>query len=415
MFDHHASNALAPNSRACHDRQQHRFFYGPCSVRDFTKVTDSSLYTPLPDDWLLVLSDIQGSTRAIEQGRYKTVNMVGAACIMGILNIADEIDVPYVFGGDGATLAIPPQLADAARAALIKVRHVAREQMSLDLRIGLIPVKDLRARGLDVTLLKYRMSAGLSLAMFSGGGLSEADRLLKSETEGGDYLIPMDAKLEGQPDLEGLSCRWEPLSSRNGKIISLLVTAPFGSKDEKTQIYDEVLKKLTTILGSKAEDYRPTSRQNLRLRWPPRAAWIEAKLTAAGRGLLGALYRIGWQTAVQMYLEKSGKKAGSYDGAIYRDELIANTDFQRFDDMIRLVLDCRPDQITAIEECLNAFHEQKKIAYGLQSSDNALMTCLVFNMAEGAHVHFVDGGDGGFAFAATGMKRQLAALTSDPI
>ncbi len=390
------------------------FFEKLPAVSEFSKVTDSSLYTPLPDDWLLVLSDIQGSTKAIQDGRYKTVNMVGAACIMGILNIAGDIDVPYVFGGDGATLAIPPSLKDAALAALVKVRAVSENEMHLALRIGFVPVRDLRKRGLDVTILKYNMSAGLSLAMFSGGGLSEADRLLKSEETTNPYLVPRSITYDGPPDLEGLSCRWEPLQSRNGKIISLLISAPHGSKEEKTQTYDQILKSLTDILGDASDNYRPTSAQNLKLRWPPRAAIIEAKLTAAGKSMLNALYKIGWHTLVQIFLEKTGKKAGSYDGSIYRDELIANTDFQRFDDMIRLVLDCRPDQIAAIEDCLGAYHEAGDIAFGLQSSDSALMTCLVFNMAEGAHVHFVDGGDGGFAYAAAGMKRQLAAMANEP-
>jgi DUF3095 family protein len=146
------------------------------------------------------------------------------------------------------------------------------------------------------------------------------------------------------------------------------------------------------------------------LKWPPRSLMSEAKLTAAEHGITKTIYKICFQTLVQMYLEKFGKKAGAYDAKIYRGELLANTDFQRFDDMIRLVLDCTPAQVEQIETCLQDYHGRGDIAFGLQSSDTALMTCLVFNMAEGAHVHFVDGGDGGFAFAAAGMKRQLAEM-----
>ena len=388
------------------------FFEMLPAVSEFTKVTDNSLYTPLPDDWLLVLSDINGSTKAIQEGRYKMVNMVGAACIMGILNIAGKVDIPYVFGGDGATLAIPPSLKEAATEALIKVRQLSEERMDLSLRLGIIPVRDLRAQGLDVTILKYGISKGLSLAMFSGGGLSAADRLLKADPDNNPYLISPDLRPDGPPDLEGLSCRWEPLQSRNGKIISLLVSAPHGTKDEKTAIYDKILNSLTGILGETTANYRPTNAKNLLLRWPPSAIMAEAKLTAAEHGVAKTVYKICFQTLVQMFLEKFRKKAGAYDGAVYRDELLANTDFQRFDDMIRLVLDCTPGQVSAIEACLKVYHEAGDIAYGLQTSDNALMTCLVFNMAEGAHVHFVDGGDGGFAYAATGMKRQLAMMAA---
>ena len=40
--------------------------------------------------------------------------------------------------------------------------------------------------------------------------------------------------------------------------------------------------------------------------------------------------------------------------------------------------------------------------------DTALMTCLVFNLEKSEHVHFIDGGDGGFAIAAKQLKAQLA-------
>lgn len=40
-------------------------------------------------------------------------------------------------------------------------------------------------------------------------------------------------------------------------------------------------------------------------------------------------------------------------------------------------------------------------------SDHAVMTCLVMSAEDGKHVHFVDGGDGGYTKAATQMKGRL--------
>lgn len=386
------------------------FFERLSSVSDFSSVTHTDNYTPLPQDWLIVLTDVKGSTKAIHEGAYKNVNMIGAACIMGILNIAGDIEIPYVFGGDGATLAIPPSLRSSVEEILIKLRHLSQEEFSLELRIGLIPLSDIQARGYNVQILKYEISNGLFLAMFSGGGLSEADRLLKLDTPNNPYQIPLSCTPDGPPDLEGLSCRWEPLHSRNGQIISLLVNAPTGSQQEKTEIYSEILEKLTQILGQETDDFRPTSNDNMRFRWPPRGLWTEAKLTAKGKNLVKTYLGLCWESFIQLVLEKTGKKAGSYDAPVYRKELLANTDFQRFDDMIRLVLDCRADQIEAIEQELQNYNDKGQIAFGIHKSETALMTCLVFNLAEGAHLHFVDGGDGGFALAATGMKAQLAEL-----
>lgn len=76
--------------------------------------------------------------------------------------------------------------------------------------------------------------------------------------------------------------------------------------------------------------------------------------------------------------------------------------------MLRLVLDCSVEQVAALEESLKTLRLGGGIAYGLQVADTALMTCLVFNLEKSEHVHFIDGGDGGFAIAAKQLKAQLA-------
>lgn len=390
------------------------FFASLVPVTDFAHVTRTEHYTPLPDDWLIVLTDVKGSTDAIRKGAYKTVNMVGAACIMGMLNISENIDIPYVFGGDGATLAIPPSLIEDTEQFLLQLRQLSLEQFGLTLRVGLIPLAEIRASGFEINVLKYDISEGLSLAMFSGGGLLEADRLIKQEGPDNIYVLSPTRKPNGPPDLDGLSCRWEPLQSRNGQVVSILVNAPTGNQSEKTAIYAEILEALNSIFGQEIDDFRPNSNANMRFRWPPRGLWTEAKLTARGRGLLKTYLGLCKESLIQYILERTGTKAGSYDAPKYRRELLANTDFQRFDDMIRLVLDCRLDQIDAMEALLTQYHDAGKIAYGLHKSQTALMTCLVFNLAEGAHLHFVDGGDGGFALAAVELKKQLKKMTGTP-
>ncbi len=388
------------------------FFANLPAVSNFSAVTENESYTPLPPDWLIVLSDVKGSTQAIRDGAYKNVNMIGAACIMGILNVAGDIDIPYVFGGDGATLAIPPELKEPVEEILVRIRHLSEQTFGLTLRVGTIPVRDILESGHQANILKYEISDGLFLAMFSGGGLTEADRLLKDGRSDNPYTIPASRDPAEPPDLDGLSCRWEPLQSRNGKIVSVLINAPYGTADEKAVLYREILEKMTAILGQEANDFRPSANENMRFRWPPRGLWSEARMTAKGRSVLATYFRLGWESLIQYILEKTGKKAGSYDAPLYRKELLANTDFQRFDDMIRLVLDCTEKQITDIRSMLQPYFQAGQIAFGLHLSPSALMTCLVFNLAEGAHLHFVDGGDGGFALAASDMKQQLRDLAT---
>ena len=62
------------------------------AFRDIEGFTDPSRYQTLPADWRVVIADIRGSTKAIAEGRYKDVNMMGAACITAVLNALKQFD-----------------------------------------------------------------------------------------------------------------------------------------------------------------------------------------------------------------------------------------------------------------------------------------------------------------------------------
>ena len=46
---------------------------------DYMGVADENNFHDVPDDWLIVVADVKGSTSAIESGRYKDVNILGAS------------------------------------------------------------------------------------------------------------------------------------------------------------------------------------------------------------------------------------------------------------------------------------------------------------------------------------------------
>jgi Protein of unknown function (DUF3095) len=182
------------------------FYAGLEPFSDFAEVADPARYVAAPDDWIVVLADIKDSTEAARAGRYKDVNLVGAACITATLNVTPGLDLPYAFGGDGATVLIPPEVRDAVADALRRTRRLARDGFGLELRVGLVPVQELRRLGRRVLVAKYQLSPNNHLAMFAGGGLELADRLIKS---GADFALEEQDDAE-PPDLHGLSCRWEP-------------------------------------------------------------------------------------------------------------------------------------------------------------------------------------------------------------
>ena len=96
------------------------------ALLSLAEVTLSRLHADLPEDWWIVVADVAGSTKAIEEGAYKKVNTVGVACIAAVINVDKSIDLPFVFGGDGATFAIPGMLREQVIRALRGAQKLAR-------------------------------------------------------------------------------------------------------------------------------------------------------------------------------------------------------------------------------------------------------------------------------------------------
>ncbi len=379
-------------------------------VGAFAEVGELQYYAPVPDDWCVLIGDVADSTAAIRDGRYKAVNMTGAAVITAVLNAAPDVDIPYVFGGDGGTLVVPPSAEQAGREALARLQAHARDFFDLELRAGAIPVAALRAVNQDVRIMKLQLSEGNDLAMFAGGGLAFADLWLKrAEDDDPIRIEPAVSHQVRPPDLDGLSCRWQPLKSQRGMILTLItVGAGRGAAGERAH-FRSVTGALVEILGAPLELAAPVSDASLEFQFPPAGLVLEARATAGRKWPLRRKAEIVAQAVLQWWCERRNTRIGYYDAPAYRREMRHNTDFQKYDGMLRLVLDVTAEQATRIDIYLRAEHEAGRLNYGVHLAPEALMTCVVFSLKDSRHIHFIDGASGGFAMAAVDLKKQLGA------
>ena len=252
-------------------------FYGRIRVfRGFSSLMDPKLYVPLPDDWTVGVADIVDSTKAIAAQRYKAVNMAGASVIAAVTNALEGREFPFVFGGDGASFAVAPGDFAAARQALSATAAWVKEDLDLSMRVALVPVAAIRAQGLDVRVARFGPSANLSYAMFSGGGLGWADAAMKR----GEFAL--EAAPPGtQPDLSGLSCRFEEIPASRGVILSVLVLPAKGA-DAGT--FRKTIEDILDLVERSPEAGRPVPSGGPPLRWPPQGVEYEA-LAARGGSL----------------------------------------------------------------------------------------------------------------------------------
>jgi hypothetical protein len=370
----------------------------------FLDILDDAAYTAVPPDWLILLSDVRGSTQAIQNGRYRQINLVGASSIVAVLNVARETPVPFVFGGDGATLLVPPSLRPAAQEALLATQAMALAAFDLDLRVGILPVGDIAAQQ-PIRLAKFRPSPHYEQAMFSGGGLSFAERLLKAPYS--PYELPPAP--DAQADFSGLECRWQDIPGEQGEIISLLALARRGGSQGDHAVYRDLLQALTEIYGE-GMAYSPIRRDNIHvtLNWGELAG--ETAVRAANGRWSKFKHQLGvWLSSFlfRAFLLPFNRTTRSGQPWSRYLELVEETaDYRKYDDTLRMILSSSPEQRGRLEAYLTAQRAAGRLAYGLHITDRATLTCLVFERM-GRQVHFVDGADGGYALAAQSLQGQL--------
>ena len=368
-------------------------------VDDFSNIAEPEQYVRLPDDWIILTSDVVESTRAIEAGCYKQVNMVGAASNICILNACGEVEVPFSFGGDGGLVAVPASLAERASEALQKLQSGSEAMFGLELRAAAIPLQALRAAGGDIRVRKFILNAENHLAMFSGGGTELAEAWLKSADPAYDEYKFGGGEMQA-PDLEGLSCRWEPLDSVNGIMLTLIINQ-LG--DDPVDLAGQISRQLRRPLSA----FAPASKQSLKFRFPPQGLKLEVDMSVYKGSYIKRYLWTLFTATLQALCERFKLKIGDYDGAVYRKELMASTDFRKYDGGLRMVLDISPQQADELEAWLEAEYKLRRLVYGSWRSKSALMTCMLFNLAQSRHLHLVDGADGGYALAAKDYKHRM--------
>ncbi len=381
------------------------FFATLPEIGRFADVAELARYADVPSSWCVVISDVRGSTRAIEAGRYKDVNALGVASIVALQNALPDLPLPYVFGGDGATVLVPATRRAAVEAALRGVGRLARESFELDLRVGVVPVADLLAAGHPVRVARVRVSPHVCLAAFGGAGFQVAERWIKDDGAGARYLVAPEG--DATMSLEGFECRWRPVGSARGKIVSLLVLALGAGEAERTATYREVIAALEGLV-TEGHPFKPN-----KMKMQPISGdySVEARLRSGqkeGPAYDAAVASARKQTQVGRVLGALGLSGWGFDGKTYVNELVQNTDFRKFDDTLRMVLDVSADELEAIRALLEARRIEGALVYGLHAAPSALMTCFVRSY-QGDHVHFVDGSDGGYTLAAKQLKEQLRA------
>ncbi len=372
-------------------------FYDSVPISDnFLSLSDPAQFTPLPETWVLGVADIVNSTGEIARGRYKTVNMVGAAVISGMINALGGRIFPYVFGGDGAGFAVSGEDAEIARDTLATLQSWAETEFAITLRAALVSVADIRAAGRDLRVARFAPSTGVDYAMFTGGGLAWAEAQMKS-----GQRVVQPAGPDAQPDLTGLSCRWSNSPARVGQIVSLVIQPTSESNEAE---FAALTQSILSVAEGLERAGHPVPAKGPPMSFPPPGVDIDAHVSRAGRNLLMQKTRLMIGNMLIGLLFKTGMRLGQFEPKHYKEMVSRNADFRKFDDGLKMTLDCDSSTLEQLTQMLDDAQTKGKIRYGMHAQQEAMMTCFVPSAMRDDHVHFVDGASGGYAQAAASMR-----------
>ena len=374
-------------------------------VDAFEALVRPESYVPLPEDWSVVAADVVDSTGAIEAGDYKAVNTVGVSVIAATVNVLRPVEIPYIFGGDGAVVCIPGRAAGDVARVMSATTAMARDSFGLELRAAIVPASHIRELGHDVQVARHRVSPHYVQCALHGGGAEFAERSLKQGELPAAFLITPDPSADA--DYSGLECRWGEIPSPLGETVAVIIDAT-AEAGRTLHAYRPVLDRIHSIYGD-ADRSRPVTEDGLRVTLSRKVLrnesklkrWRDGRLVRAAHWLL-----LRGQVVLGWLLFRLNVRTREVDWGGYKGDLVFNTDFRKFDGSLRLVLAGSAAQREQLEEYLTELRHRGEVSFGIHVARSALMTCLIEHR-QSAHFHFVDAAGGGYAAAARALKDSL--------
>ena len=374
------------------------------------KVLTEENYQVPPEDWHVVITDVISSTKAIDSGRYKDVNTAGGIAAMAVSNVVNDMEYPFIFGGDGVTFLIPGEYINTVKDVLIDTKRKVKTFFDLELRVGSVSIRELNKMKKEVKVAKLLVSKYYVQAIVKGDGVDYAEELIKKEMVHNPYLVTNQQDMNIAADFTGFTCRWQDVPSHLDETISLIVKKNPSSNKKETEVLQEVMSQMEKSFG-KDEDFQPIKESTLTL---ANRGGLSREIKVQSNNSRGFSFLFQWISVnLQQLIVKLVVlfqipliKKSIYIVKDVKKYNVISSDYKKYDGSLKMVLCCKKSSREDFEKYLEGMYQVGDIFYGVHVSNRALLTCLLHNASE-REVHFVDSGDGGYAMAAKVMKRQI--------
>lgn len=360
---------------------------------------EKGLFEVVPADWYVIVADIQNSTKAVDEGLHHDVNLIATGSIIAVLNKVKQqyskLEIPYFFGGDGATFLVPGVLLEPLRETLHNYRRHVQQTFGLLLKIGVLSVAEVYTDEIQLLIAKLKLNHYLTIPVVLGNGLKHAEAMVKArfnEEEEDAEIRPVD--------LTGMECRWNEIAppQEEERILCLLVNCPDESRQAK--VYQAVIKEIDRIFG-RLDERQPISEGRLKLNL--KMAKLSREMYARlGKYDLLYLMKSWLRSFVGRFYFSMYEEGKTY---LYKVSQLSNT--LMIDGNINSVISGTEHSINELIHFLEKQEKTGDLTYGVHITHSSIMSCYVLDLKKN-HVHFVDGTEGGYTTAAKMFKAKLS-------
>ncbi len=378
-----------------------RFFYSNIPIVEdsfIDIIANKERFQKVPSDWYVVVTDIENSTQAFDDGKYKAMNTISASTIAVAVNVAEDnkITVPFIYGGDGSIVVVPKEMIREVLGELVTLKNNTLKNFNLNLRVGAVEVSEIEEAGKEILVTKFLIAENYTQAVFIGDGLFYAEELIKR-----DKRLQTKIESEERPlDLEGLQCRWDTIQPPRGKTEALTLIIQ-SKKDMDTGTYLKILHDIEEIYGNFNQRHPITPKQTYRFL----SVGTLVKASKLKYGKIKPLYIA--RKLIRSYLH-SIVIALDIDITLFRhddytDEILTATDTLKIDGALKTIIAGTKRQREKLIEKLENREKRGQITFGYHVSRETTLTCYIHKRNQ-QYINLIDGKDGGYVQAAKMLK-----------
>lgn len=366
-------------------------------------LTDSAIFKSVPNDWAVVVTDIENSTEEFNRGKYQEMNIVSASSVIVGLNIADDndIDIPFIYGGDGASMIVPKKILHETLEHLQTLRDNAKKNFGLTLRVGAVGIDTLKEYNHGIKVAKIKVTQDYTQAVFLGIGLYEAEKLIKGDKR-------FQTRREGHDealDLSGLQCRWNEIEPpAHKKDVLVLIVAP-RKKQNQGIVYRKILNDIEEIYGSFRRRH-PISGREIGHSSDFKTLSKASKLKYGRLNMLYTLFQMARSFLSKMYIKSNLRLPIQIHEDYIPGDIATATDTLKIDGTLKTIIAGTRSEREALLQRLRRRERAGDIVFGHFGTSSTTITCYV-HKREKEYINFIDGTDGGYVRAAQELKAKL--------